>query len=249
MSRLKCILAAIATAAAANAAVVADTIPLPTEIPVNAEEMQNANAVTVEEFDTYDDKVNILGTDTIPVFAPYDKFAGFNEWEEKEVEYNPDPNRAVWMSALFPGLGQIYNRRYWKLPIVVAGYLGLTYATSWNNGMLTDYTRAYRDIMDTDPSTNSYMNFFPPTVNEDDLDKTWLTSILKNKRDFYRRNRDLCIICMVGVYLLAMVDAYVDASLAHFDISPDLSMNVTPTLIPDTRSTIPSIGVSWAFNF
>lgn len=103
--------------------------------------------------------------------------------------------------------------------------------------------------MDTDPSTNSYMNFFPPTVNEDDLDKTWLTSILKNKRDFYRRNRDLCIICMVGVYLLAMVDAYVDASLAHFDISPDLSMNVTPTLIPDTRSTIPSIGVSWAFNF
>lgn len=249
MSRLLSILAAFATAAAINAAVVADTIPLPPEIPVSAEEMQNANAVTVEEFDTDDNKMNILGTDTIPVFAPYDKFAEFNEWEEKEVEYNPDPNRAVWMSALFPGLGQVYNRRYWKLPIVVAGYLGLTYATSWNNGMLTDYTRAYRDIMDTDPSTNSYMNFFPPTVNEDDLDKNWLTSILKNKRDFYRRNRDLCIICMVGVYLLAMVDAYVDASLAHFDISPDLSMNVTPTLIPDTRSALPSIGVSWAFNF
>ena len=47
--------------------------------------------------------------------------------------FNPEPDKAVWMSALFPGLGQVYNRRYWKLPIIVAGYMGLGYATSWNN--------------------------------------------------------------------------------------------------------------------
>ena len=179
----------------------------------------------------------------------YDPFGDYDRWELREKSFNPSPNRAVWLSALFPGLGQIYNRRYWKLPIVVGGFMGLGYATSWNNKMLNDYQRAYRDIMDSDPSTNSYMNFFPPTTNEADLDRNWLQNVLKSRKDFYRRNRDLCIICMVGVYLLAMVDAYVDASLSHFDISPELSMDVVPTLIQDGRSRLPSVGLSWAFNF
>ena len=164
-------------------------------------------------------------------------------------EFNPDPTRAVWMSALFPGLGQIYNRRYWKLPIVVGGFMGLGYATSWNNNQLQDYTQAYRDIMDDDPSTKSYMNFFPPTTNEADLDKTWLANTLRSRRDFYRRNRDLCIICCVGLYLLCMVDAYVDASLAHFDISPDLSLDWSPALIINPGDRRVSAGLNWAFTF
>lgn len=171
------------------------------------------------------------------------------EWIERKVEFVPNPKKAVWLSALFPGLGQIYNRRYWKLPILVGGYLGLAYATSWNTTMLRDYTRAYADIMDNDPSTRSYMDFFPPTVKEENLDKTWLRNILKNRKDFFRRNRDLCIICIVGVYLVAMVDAYVDASLAHFDITPDLSLDWAPAVIPDGRNTLPSVGLQWAFNF
>lgn len=183
-------------------------------------------------------------TATAPV-----KKSKYNQWEERESVFNPDPNRAVWMSALFPGLGQLYNRRYWKLPIIVGGYMGLAYATSWNNGMLNDYTKAYRDIMDTDPSTNSYMNFFPPTTLETDLDKTWLTNVLQSRKNFYRRNRDLCIIAMVGVYLVAMVDAYVDASLSHFDISPDLSMDLTPALFQESRGMKPAVGLMWAINF
>lgn len=162
--------------------------------------------------------------------------------------FNPDPKRAVWMAALFPGLGQAYNRRYWKLPLVAAGFMGLAYGTSWNNGMLRDYTRAYADIMDNDPNTKSYMDFFPSTIKEEDLDRQWLTNILKSRKDYYRRNRDLCIISMVGVYLLAMVDAYVDASLAHFDISPDISMQVVPAFIQDSRSG-PGVGLHWAFTF
>ena len=153
------------------------------------------------------------------------------------------------MSALFPGLGQVYNRRYWKLPIIVGAYLGLGYATSWNNSMLDDYSRAYRDIMDNDPGTNSYMDFFPPTVTEESLDKQWLTSLLQSRKNFYRRNRDLCIISMVGVYLLAMVDAYVDASLSHFDVSPDLSMDIAPAIIPEGRGQRPAFGLQWALNF
>ncbi len=205
--------------------------------------------VVGEEFTTDSGSLSILGADTIPVIAPYDRFADFNQWEERDVTFNPDPNRAVWMSALFPGLGQVYNRRYWKLPLVVGGYLGLGYATSWNNSMLRDYSRAYRDIMDTDPGTKSYMDFFPPTVKEEDLDRTWLASMLKSKKDYFRRNRDLCIIGMVGVYLLAMVDAYVDASLSHFDLSNDLSIDISPTLIQDGRNRLPSVGLQWAFNF
>lgn len=168
-----------------------------------------------------------------------------------KIPFNPDPTRAVWLSALFPGLGQVYNRRYWKLPIIVAGFMGLAYGTSWNNGQYGDYTQGYRDLLDSDPSTNSYMNFFPPTVKEDDLDLQWLTTTMKNRKDYYRRNRDLCIICLVGLYLICMVDAYVDASLAHFDISPGLSMDVAPAvmLTPTPEKVSPTFGLNWAFTF
>lgn len=217
---------------------------LPDSITVGAK--INGNTAVVEEMISVSgDSVNVVPVDTIPV----KNINRYDVWEPRETEFNPDPTRAVWMSALFPGLGQIYNRRYWKLPIVVGAYLGLGYATSWNNGMLNDYTRAYRDIMDTDPSTKSYMDFFPPTTKEEDLDKTWLTNVLRSRKNFYRRNRDLCIICMVGVYLVAMVDAYVDASLSHFDITPDLSMDVTPAVFIDGRNTRPSVGLMWALTF
>lgn len=172
-----------------------------------------------------------------------------DEWVRREVEFTPNPTRAVWLSALFPGLGQIYNRRYWKLPIIVGGYMGLGYAVSWNNTMLTDYTRAYADLLDNDPSSKSYMDLFAPNVKEEDIDKDWLQRVLRSKKNYFRRNRDLCIICMVGVYLLAMVDAYVDASLSHFDISPDLSMDVQPALLQDGRQRYPSVGLVWALNF
>lgn len=172
-----------------------------------------------------------------------------DEWVPRAVEFSPDPTRAVWLSALFPGLGQVYNRRYWKLPIIVGGYLGLGYATNWNNQMLSEYSRAYADLLDNDPSSNSYMDFFAPNVKESDIDKSWLQNLLRSRKNYFRRNRDLCIISMVGVYLLAMVDAYVDASLSHFDINPHLSMDVVPALMQDGRQRYPSIGLAWALNF
>lgn len=165
--------------------------------------------------------------------------------------FNPDPQRALWLSALCPGLGQIYNRRYWKLPIVVGAFVGLTYGASWNNRMYKDYSKGYRDVMDDDPDTRSYMDFFPPTVKESDLDVAWLQKVMKNKRDYYRRYREICVIAMVGVYLINIVDAYVDASLAHFDISPDLTLDVAPAAI-DSRvpgGRLPSLGLQCAISF
>lgn len=156
--------------------------------------------------------------------------------QKKIKVFNPDGMRAVWLSALFPGLGQIYNRRYWKLPIVVGGFMGLVYATSWNGRMYADYQQAYLDVMDTDPNTNSYMDFFPPYYTEDSIDKTWLTNLLKTRKDSYRHYRDYCIVGMVALYLVCILDAYVDAELYHFDMSPDLAVDVKPALIPVTSS-------------
>ncbi|MDE5842169.1 MAG: hypothetical protein K2H35_00345 [Muribaculaceae bacterium] len=190
---------------------------------------------------------SIAPADDEPLTVVEDPDSPYN-LEGKRI-FNPDPARAVWLSALFPGLGQIYNRRYWKLPIIVAGYMGLGYGTSWNARMFQDYQRAYADIMDDDPDTKSYLDFFPPTVDESSLDKTWLTQVLKSRKDYYRRNRDLCIICCVGLYLLAMLDAYVDASLTHFDVSDDLSLDVAPSILITPGSTRPAPALHWAFTF
>ena len=204
--------------------------------------------------------VNAAG-DTI-IFASIDSIADIQGVEilvdstavtsmGKVRTFNPDPQRALWLSALCPGLGQIYNRRYWKLPIVAGAFVGLSYGTAWNNRMYKDYSRAYRDVMDDDPDTRSYMDFFPPTVQEGDLDTAWLQKIMKSKRDYYRRYREICVISMVGVYLINIVDAYVDASLAHFDISPDLTLDVAPAAIDNTAigGRLPSLGVQCAISF
>lgn len=193
--------------------------------------------------------VDSVAADSIP---PTEVTAdGYLFDESGHIPFNPDPTRAVWMSALFPGLGQIYNRRYWKLPIVVGGFMGLGYATNWNAGQYNDYMQGYRDLMDSDPGTKSYMNFFPPTVSEGDLDKAWLERVFKSKKDYFRRNRDLCIICLVALYLVCMVDAYVDAQMAHFDISPDLSVDFAPAVINSATSgwRRPSYGLQWTLTF
>lgn len=223
---------------------------LPDSLPLSSP-LHPGQAIELGEISTAGDTLTVLPLDTIAVAGALPQVLRNDSIAAAERKYifNPDPTRAVWLSALFPGLGQLYNRRYWKLPIVVGAFMGLGYATSWNNGMLRDYTRAYTDLMDNDPSTRSYMDFFPPTTREEDLNKTWLTNVMKSRKDYYRRNRDLCIIAMVGVYLVAMVDAYVDASLAHFDISPNLTMDMGPAIIPESRDRLPGVGLQWALNF
>jgi hypothetical protein len=140
----------------------------------------------------------------------------------KDTVYKPIPSKAVWYSALFPGLGQIYNRRYWKLPVIGAGIAGITYAIGWNNKYYVAYTNAYIDISDSDPNTDSYVKLLPNSSKN--YSTANLTTILKNRQQKYRRSRDLSIIGAVGIYLICILDAYVDADLYDFDISPDLSL-------------------------
>lgn len=73
--------------------------------------------------------------------------------------WRPNAKRAMWLAIVIPGAGQIYNRKYWKLPIVYGGFLGCLYAIRWNNQMYHDYSQAYMDIMDNDPNSQSYNQF------------------------------------------------------------------------------------------
>lgn len=163
--------------------------------------------------------------------------------------FKPNPTRAVLYSAILPGLGQIYNRKYWKLPIVYGGFVGCTYAITWNNRNYTDYSNAFSDIVSGDPNRNSWENFIPAGQTPETVDKDWLQSSLKRKKDFFRRNRDLSIICTVGLYVLCMIDAYVDAQLFDFDVSPDLSMRVEPYMNDYSKTSTREVGVNCSIKF
>ncbi len=167
----------------------------------------------------------------------------------KLEEFKPNPTKALIYSAIFPGLGQIYNRKYWKLPIVYGGFLGFTYAITWNGKYYKDYSNGYKDIMDEDPETDSWKNFLPYGVDPESVDQAWLTDVMKRRKDFYRRYRDLSIIGTVAMYALSMLDAYVDAQLFDFNISSDLSLRVEPALIQKTDFFANSLGVQCRVSF
>lgn len=170
--------------------------------------------------------------------------------------WTPKPQKALWMALVIPGGGQIYNRKYWKLPLVYGGMMGCIYAMTWNNTMYKDYSQAYLDIMDSDPNTQSYNKFLHlgNTIDESNMER--YKTIFKKRKDKYRRWRDLSFFCLIGVYALSVVDAYVDAELSEFDISKDLSMKVRPTIMQN-KSTFTSanplnnssVGLQCSLNF
>lgn len=145
--------------------------------------------------------------------------------------WRPNAKRAMWLAIVLPGAGQIYNRKYWKLPFVYGGFVGCAYAMRWNNQMFRDYSQAYMDIMDDDPNTQSYNQFLHLGAKIDSSNLERYQRLFKNRKDKFRRWRDLSFFCLVGVYAISIIDAYVDASLSEFDISKDLSLRVEPTII------------------
>ena len=168
-------------------------------------------------------------------------------------QWRPDPQRALWLALVIPGGGQIYNRKYWKLPLVYGGFIGCLYAMNWNNTMYKDYSQAYLDITDNDPGTASYNKFLHlGTQITPDNEKRY-KDIFKSRKDKYRRWRDMSIFVMIGVYALSVIDAYVDAELSEFDISKDLSLEVRPTVISNRGGGNPlqsqSVGLSCFLNF
>nr|WP_314661706.1 DUF5683 domain-containing protein [uncultured Porphyromonas sp.] len=165
--------------------------------------------------------------------------------------WQPNSTKAL-LWALLPGGGQIYNRKYWKLPIVWGALTACYYAISWNNRQYRDYHEAYRDIMSADPATNTAWLAFAPAgaKAEDYAQYSSLRSTLKRGNDYYRRYRDLSIVATVLVYGLSLLDAYVDAELYTFDISPDLSLRLSPEIaVPALPRPALQLGVNCSLTF
>ena len=219
------------TLIAGNAAAQRKVAEPPARIkPANATAADSLNPILAQQ-----DTLRLLDSANKPLLSRNDslqlrkdsiKIAKKRDW----ATWRPNPKRAMWLALVLPGAGQIYNRKYWKLPIVYGGFVGCAYALRWNNQMYRDYSQAYLDIMDDDPNTNSYLEMLPPRYDITGREEQF-KNVFKRKKDFYRRYRDLSAFCFVGVYLLSVIDAYVDAQLSVFDISPDLSMKVEPAVI------------------
>ena len=213
-----------------------DTIPAMQEV----DSTFIAPPLIVPEMDTI--ATSVVITDSVPAKKKRD----WNTWR-------PNPKRAMWLAIVLPGAGQIYNRKYWKLPIFYGGFVGCLYALSWNGQMYHDYSQAYVDLMDNDPNTQSYNNFLHLGTTINESNKAHYQEIFRKRKDRYRKWRDLSVFALIGVYALSVIDAYVDASLSEFDISDDLSLRVAPTIINDQSSRNPvkssAIGVGCSLSF
>jgi len=146
-------------------------------------------------------------------------------------------NRAALFSAVLPGLGQIYNRKYWKPPILYAGLIALGYAIEFNNSNYKIFRKAYLYRVDGDSTTvDDYEKIYPDA------------NALLVRKDYYRRTRDLMWIITTGVYILNIIDAYVDAHLSDFDISDNLSLNAQPGMqLAFDKSPVPSLAFTLRF--
>lgn len=203
-----------------------------------------------------------MGTDTLTDDAAIDIILPDSAWSGKKKAkkskrdwstWRPNPKRALWLAIVAPGAGQIYNRKFWKLPIVYGGFVGSIYAMQWNNMMYRDYSQAYLDLMDDDPNTQSYNQFMHLGAQITPSTAPRYEQLFKRRKDYYRRYRDLSFFVLVGVYALSVIDAYVDASLSEFDISKDLSMKVSPAVLNNGQSRNPvkstALGLQCSLNF
>jgi hypothetical protein len=179
---------------------------------------------------------------------------------KKDSTFKPSPKKAYLIAAIFPGMGQIYNRQYWKLPIVYGGFVGFMYAITWNNKNYQDYQKAYFDIVadhEKDPTgsnpgswSQSWQDFLPSTTDPANyFNNGTFQNNLKSGKDFYRRNRDLSIILSIAFYAICVADAYVDAQMFDFDVSPDLSIRVTPQIQNSIYGNSKNFGFNICMNF
>ena len=148
------------------------------------------------------------------------------------------PTLAAIFSAVLPGLGQGYNKKYWKIPIVYAGVGGLGFAVGYTAIQWKGFRGAYRLEVDEDPNTiGSYKGI------ED-------AATLKSYRDFHKRNLDIFSICLGVWYLLNVVDAAVDAHMFHWNMKDDINLSWTPTMIqggPYGNTTTAGLSVRLGF--
>ena len=215
---------------------------LPLQAVVPADSIATADSIAAEN------KKKLLEMTSAPVLKESEVPADSLKKEIDQKIWVPNPTKATWLALVIPGGGQIYNRKYWKLPIFYGGFAGCAYALTWNSKMYKDYSTAYKDAMNGNMQSSSITDLLPPGYK---ISETQLKELLRKRKDTYRRYRDLSIFAFIGVYLLSVIDAYVDAELSNFDITPDLSMKVEPAVIDNriNNSSNRSVGLQCSFRF
>lgn len=228
----------------------ADSLGLPAVKPAPERAILPADSLATADSIAAENKKKLLEMTSTPTLAEPEVSADSLKKEIDRKVWVPNPTTATWLALVIPGGGQIYNRKYWKLPIFYGGFAGCAYALTWNSKMYKDYSTAYKDAMNGNMQSSSITDLLPPgyTVSESQLKE-----LLRKRKDTYRRYRDLSIFAFIGVYLLSVIDAYVDAELSNFDITPDLSMRVEPAVINSNQisnsSNNRSVGVQCSFRF
>ena len=214
----------------------------PLQAVVPADSIATADSIAAEN------KKKLLEMTSAPVLKESEVPADSLKKEIDQKIWVPNPTKATWLALVIPGGGQIYNRKYWKLPIFYGGFAGCAYALTWNSKMYKDYSTAYKDAMNGNMQSSSITDLLPPGYK---ISETQLKELLRKRKDTYRRYRDLSIFAFIGVYLLSVIDAYVDAELSNFDITPDLSMKVEPAVIDNRidNSSNRSVGLQCRFRF
>ena len=214
----------------------------PLQAVAPADSIGTADSIAAEN------KKKLLEMSSAPVLKASEVPADSLKKEIDQKIWVPNPTKATWLALVIPGGGQIYNRKYWKLPIFYGGFAGCAYALTWNSKMYKDYSTAYKDAMNGNMQSSSITDLLPPGYK---ISETQLKELLRKRKDTYRRYRDLSIFAFIGVYLLSVIDAYVDAELSNFDITPDLSMKVEPAVIDNriNNSSNRSVGLQCSFRF
>jgi len=154
-----------------------------------------------------------------------------------------DPMRATMLALAFPGMGQIYNKKYWKVPLVYAGFGGIIYAIHFNSTNYNTFIKAYQDFTDKIPETDSYRaliknadpSTYDPVLHPDTYDPSnaeWYRERMLRQVDYFRKYRDLSYIGIAAWLLVTVLDANVDASLSDFDVSDNLRLALEPVQMP-----------------
>jgi hypothetical protein len=135
-----------------------------------------------------------------------------------------DPRKALLYAAVLPGMGQVYNKKYWKLPLVYGGFFALGYAINFYQDLYKDYkTQLFRNLNSGYDEDNDVY----PDPNDPNK---YTTGTLRTAVDKARRERDFFVILMGAMYLLQIVDAHVDAHLKEFDLNPTLKVSIRPSI-------------------
>ncbi len=135
-----------------------------------------------------------------------------------------DPGKAILYAAVLPGLGQVYNKKYWKLPLVYGGFYAIGYGLNFYSDLHTEYRGYLFQNLEERIGENSTNPNLPHKM------RNITTATLRNQVDRLRRERDFMIILMGGMYILQMIDAHVDAHLKEFDLNPRLQVSLEPSI-------------------